>query len=130
MNEKEYCKKWLPLLKKISGDIALKKRCKEYNAYLLNDPDLLEELDFYTFLDEAYSSNLVISNYLEFAEKFDQKLIMNPTDEFISKLSEKELLACIAYHFRNDHWDNGALISNSFTSGALEKYFEALIRKN
>lgn len=129
MSEKEYCKKYLPLLKKISEDKTLNKRCKDYNAYLLNDEDLVDELNFKTFLDEAYSSGIVISDYLSFTEKFDKNLIMNPTDEFISKLSEKEITACIAYHYRNDHWDNGALISTSFTNNSLLKYFEALINE-
>ena len=50
------------------------------------------------------------------------------TDEFINSLSELEIIACIAWLFRCDHWDNGFLISEVFVNGTLLKYFQALLK--
>lgn len=53
--------------------------------------------------------------------------LMQPTDMFLSTLTEQQIIACISYHFRADHWDPGSLIHESLWSGALLKFFEALV---
>ena len=124
---KQFIKKWLPLLEKINKDESLKERCKNYNAYIPCDENdrLLDELQFLLFLKEAYDSEIVRPDYLSFGEDM-QKEIFHPSDDFINSLSELNIIRCITWHFRADHFDNGFLICSSFASGALLKYFKAL----
>ena len=126
--EKDFVRKYLPLLIRIDEDESLKDRCRKYNAYISSKEadELLEELDFYNFLKEAYESNIVFNGYNEFEE---DPLIFDPTDEFISKLDEHQIICCISYLFREDHWSNGSLIQERFTNGSLLKYFKALLKE-
>ena len=128
LKEKEFCKKWLPLLERIINNEILKNRCKAYNAYISSKENnkLEKELEFSTFLEEGYESGIVIKNYQEVMK--EKELIYQPTDEFINSLSELEIIACIAWLFRCDHWDNGFLISEVFVNGTLLKYFQALLK--
>ena len=93
MKEREFCKKWLPLLEKIDSDEALKNRCKAYSAYLGSD-ELTKELHFSEFLKEAYESGIVTTNYQEVIK--ENEMIYHPTDEFINNLSKTQIIACIA----------------------------------
>ena len=126
-----YINKWLPLLERIDSDVEFKERCKTFDAYLTSEDNdnLLKDLDFYSFNDEAYESGIVISAYNNYTDKLGEDNVHEPSDEFISKLSLVEIVACIAWHFRADHWDNGSLIHESFASGALLKLFKAFRNK-
>ena len=123
-----YIKKWTPLLERIQSDESLKERCRDYNAYIPSPEhdSLLEELDFYNFLKEAYDSGVVVSFYNAFTDG-KEEMVRNPTSEFIKGLSENDILCCIAYHFRRDHFSEGSLINESFVDGSLLMYFRALV---
>ena len=128
--EKDFVRKWLPLLIKIDEDESLKDRCRNYNAFISSKEanQLVEDLDFYNFLKEGYDSGIVFGDYSRYIDKMDQLDIVHPSDEFISKLSEIEIISCIAFHFRMDHWNNGSLINESFVEGSLLKFFKALTK--
>ena len=71
------------------------------------------------FMQEAYDVNLAIHNYGEVIEtgKLDERLVSSPTMNFINQLSEEQILACIAWHFRRDHFSEGSLIADSIGNG-------------
>ena len=48
-----------------------------------------------------------------------EEMITEPTDEFIAGLTDEQLLACITYHFRQDHFCNGSLTCESIAGGHL-----------
>ena len=80
------------------------------------------------FMHEAYNVDLVIHDYRTVIEesKLDERLVSCPTDAFVKQLNDKQIIACIAWHFRRDHFSEGSLISDSIGNGALLRYFEAL----
>ena len=126
--EKDYCKKWISLLEKIENDSALKERCKAYSAYVPTDDEkLAADIEFGKFLEEGYESGIVISDYRSVIE--DEEAVFKASEEFINSLSEKGIIACIAWHFRRDHFCEGSLINESFTDGSLLKLFKALLNK-
>ena len=128
--EKEFCEKWLPMLERVEQDKVLKERCRSYNAYIPSDEGdaLTSELQFHMFLEEAYESGIVRSDYRTFGNE-EQKTIFNPTNDFINELSTINIIRCIAWHFRADHFDNGSLIHESIAGGALYKYFKTLLNR-
>jgi len=129
-NQKEFCRKYEMLLKTIYEDEELRKWCNDYSVYApVTEHKGLEHILYYVFMPEAYDVNLVIQNYGEVIEtgKLDERLVSSPTADFISQLSEEQILACIAWHFRRDHFSEGSLIADSIANGKLLPYFKAMI---
>ena len=125
-----FINKWMPLLERIYSDESLKERCKAYNAYVSSEEsfELTKELRFSEFLDEAYESGIVINDYQIFTDGKEES-VANPIDDFLSSLSLIDVMRCIAYHFRRDHFNEGSLINESFVNGALLRLFNCLISK-
>ena len=127
IKEKEFCRKWISLLERIDSDASLKNRCLNTKSY--SDIDkLTKELDFSTFLKEGYESGIVVKDYRSIMPEEYENIIFNPDDDFIEKLSELEIIACIAWHFRCDHFTEGFLLTESFPNGSLLKLFKALLK--
>lgn len=126
----EYCHKWLPTLERIISDKSLNDKCRRYNSYSPSklEEEVVDELDYFSFLKEGYDSGIVPNDYLSFGED-KQEEIFNPSDDFINSLSTENIIRCIGWHFRCDHFDNGSLINQSLASGVLLKYFRALLSK-
>lgn len=130
--QKEFCRKYYMLLRAIYEDAELKKWCNDYSVYApVTEHNGLEHILYSVFMQEAYDENLVIHNYREVIDEggLDERLISDPTDEFIEQLNEQQIIACIAWHFRRDHFSEGSLISDSIGNGRLLQYFEALTGK-
>ena len=81
-------------------------------------------------LSEAYASNIVIHGYDQVIKhsKLDEQLVSDPSEDFLSSLNKKQLLACVAWHFRRDHFSEGSLIVESIAEGILLKYVKALLK--
>lgn len=128
--QKEFVIKWLPMLERVQQDDSLKAQCKSYDAYSpsVDCEKIVEEIKFHSFLEEAYDSGIVVSNYNEFTDE-KEEMVSNSTDEFINSLSENEIMSCIAWHFRRDHWIEGSLISESFVNGSLVRLFRAFAKE-
>lgn len=126
----QFINKWMPLLEKVEKDESLKNRCKKFNAYIPSKEGdaLIEELQFSSFLEEAYDSGIVVQDYWSFTES-KEELVIHPTDVFVKSLSLDNLLRCIAYHFRNDHFSNGSLVCESIADGSLLKFLKAAKEK-
>ncbi len=130
--QKEFCRKYCMLLRAVYEDAELQKWCNDYSVYApVTEHNGLEHILYSVFMQEAYDENLVIHNYREVIDEagLDERLVSDPTDEFIEQLNEQQIIACIAWHFRRDHFSEGSLISDSIGNGKLLQYFEALIGK-
>lgn len=111
----------LALLEEIETSPEKLEWCRRYSVY---DTDRgQDELarSLYAFIDQAYANGLVITNYHEVIQQYrlDEDNIINVGPSWLKELSYLPTLACIAYHFRRDHFSEGSLISESIGGGAM-----------
>ena len=126
----EFCDKYIPILQMIEDDPELKNACSEYSAYAPTHrkKGLIDYLYKY-FMIEAYDIDMVIRHYYDVVESAGMKeKVSEPTDKVLSALSSDQILGCIAWHFRRDHFDNGALIQ-SIAQGHMLRMLKAYVRK-
>ena len=120
-NRREFCEKYIPILQMIEDDPDLKAACRDHSVY---QPDskhgsLIDFLYQY-FMEEAYRKDIVVRNYSDLVEDAGMNdKVTEPIEEDLKALSSEELLGCIAWHFRRDHFDNGSLISRSIAEGHM-----------
>lgn len=123
----------LNLLRAIANDKSISDWFKDYNAYQRKTgyEGLIEILDAF-FFEMAYKDGIVISNYSEIiqAAKIDTNMIYSPTVEWMSRLSKLQIIACVAYQFRADHFNEGCLYKVSVGEGKLIPYFEEYLSKS
>ena len=86
------------------------------------------------FMDEAYECGMVPKHYYEDAETIAameqvRRFITNPSPEFLAPLTSRQVLACIGYHFRADHFCNGSLLEDSLPNGSLLQFMKAYREK-
>ena len=57
--------------------------------------------------------------------------VATPAEKDLRALSAEQVLGCIAWHFRRDHFDNGSLIHSSISEGhmlrMLKVYYEKIV---
>ena len=115
-------RKYIPVLTMIDNDEELKRACREYSAYAPAD-GTHSSVTLYLyreFMQEAYDSNIVIHNYSEITDECGTKEeIARPTQMFLESLSAEQILACIAWHFRRDHFVEGSLVRHSIGEGYM-----------
>lgn len=115
-------KKYIPILQMIDDDEELKTACKEYSAYSRNTNahNSVTSYLYRYFMHEAYDNNIVIKNYGEIVKKCgSDKEVSRPTQEFLDRLTAEQILACIAWHFRRDHFVEGSLVNDSIAGGHM-----------
>jgi hypothetical protein len=126
----DFWSKYIPVLQMIEEDPSLKKACANY--YSCNDgkqESLIRYLDRY-FIKEAYSKDMVVDNYSELVEAGGMRdKVAAPTEEDVKSLSPEQILGCIAWHFRRDHFDNGTLLSKSVGEGYMLRMLRAYVAK-
>ena len=113
------------LLESIESDPSKKDWCRQYSVYssdALHHP-LSMEIDL--LLQKSFQSGILISNYRDAADLcgLDDRQLEYPTAGDMSYLA---VLACITWHFRRDHFDEGALIRESIADGVLLRLFRHL----
>lgn len=116
-----FCEKFIPVLQMIEEDEDLKSACKNHSVYTKDKdhPALISYL-YDEFMHGAYQSDIVVTNYGELVEECKcEKWVGNPTDEKLELLDASHVLGCIAWHFRRDHFCEGALISDSIAGGHM-----------
>ena len=126
-----FCKKYIPILQVIEDDPDLKTACGSHSAYKADDrhASLIRYLQN-SFLKEAYEADVVIANYMEVVEDAEMNgRVASPTEESLAALTSKQILGCIAWHFRRDHFDNGSLIANSIAEGHMLRMLKAYVEK-
>lgn len=122
----EFCDKYIPFLQKIEDDPELKAACAKYSAY--ERPPKYEDIMrclSSDFIHEAYDAGMVIKDYREIVKAGSlDKFVNSPKPEDLKNLTALQLLACIAWHFRADHFSNGSLISHSIAKGYMLRMME------
>ena len=115
-----FCDKYIPFLQKIEDDPELKAACAAYSAYtpVEKHRPLMNQI-YHEFTDEAYEVGMVVKNYGEIVEESGITGINAPAPEELKNLNATQLLACIAWHFRADHFSNGSLIAHSIAKGYM-----------
>ena len=126
-----FCRKYEILLQALSEDDDLSAWCKECSVY--SAPDNMHQLRhiiIHNLNEDAYNSGTVIQGYDSIikANTLDKEDIENPTEEWIKTLSKEEIIACISYHFRMDHFSD-SLFSCSIAEGHLYKLVKGYIEK-
>ncbi len=106
--------------------------CKQYSVY---DTKLIQDelaRSIYDFMEQAYDNGLVITNYRQAIQHYnlDEGSVAGADPAWLKDLPYLPTLACIAYHFRRDHFSEGALISESIASGAMLRMLRHLKAKS
>lgn len=125
-------RKYIPVLEMIDKDESLKEACKKFSVYNYgNNPhESLPEYLYQEFMHEAYDNDVVIHNYHEITVHCGTGAeIAEPTAEFLGKLTAEQILACIAWHFRRDHFSEGSLIESSIGEGHMLRMMQAYMSK-
>ncbi|MBQ6416250.1 MAG: NADAR family protein [Butyrivibrio sp.] len=126
-----YCKKYIPILQMINDDPDLKESCSDYSAYSASDKhQSLHSFLYGSFMREAYVSDIVIPNYSEVvSEALTDEEVAKPTEEILNRLTTEQIVGCIAWHFRRDHFSEGSLISDSIANGYMLMLLKAFVVK-
>ena len=128
MGAKDFLRNAVSLLERIDNSPELKSWCRHYSVYAPPQDHALLEAELLSFIDQTYRESLVIVNYRQVIEKWElhDQDIASVSPEWLSVQPYICVLASIAWHFRRDHFQNGALISESIASGALMRIFRRL----
>lgn len=116
-----FCNKYIPILQMIEDDPELKKACKDHSVYQADEKhQSLIDFLYDQFMKEAYEKGMVVQNYRELVESGKmQNKVGAPNLKDLMKLTDEQVLGCIAWHFRRDHFDNGSLINSSIADGHM-----------
>lgn len=118
----------IDLLEQIESSPEKKAWCHLYSAYSSNpeQEELLHDLN--VFADRAYEKGLVISNYQEVLRRWqlEERSIADADSVWLETQPYLCVLACIAWHFRRDHFCEGALINRSIADGIMLRLLRRL----
>jgi ribA/ribD-fused uncharacterized protein len=127
----EFCNRYIPFLQMIADDEDLKHACHEHSVYKadVKHGSVIGYL-YDHFMKEAYDSGMVVQNYGEVVKKagMDNK-VASPSVEALDRLSAEQVLGCIAWHFRRDHFVEGSLISDSIADGHMLRMLHVYVEK-
>lgn len=118
----------IALLEQIESSESKKLWCQYYSVYSYDPGQEKLSRDLDDFMDRAYQEGLVIANYYEVIRKWglNEQDIDAAAPEWLNTQSYLCILACIAWHFRRDHFCEGSLISQSIADGRLLRLFHRL----
>lgn len=118
----------LPLLEGIEGSPEKLAWCRAYSVYSRNPGQEQLNNDLDLFLDRIYASDLLISHYGKVLEEkgLDQRCVAQAEDSWLAELSPESILACITWHIRRDHFQEGALIRSSIGQGCMLRLLRRL----
>lgn len=121
MTGSEFLSWAIDLLEQIDNSPEKKAWCHHYSVYS-SDPrqeELSHDLD--DFMTGAYENGLVISNYHDVLQRWslDEQSVAGADPAWLETQPYLCVLACIAWHFRRDHFSEGSLISESIAEGVM-----------
>ncbi len=127
----EYCEKYIPFLQMIENDSDLKKFCSEYSVFSKpGKHDSVAKYIYGNLMKDAYTFGMVIPDYAEIvSEVLTDAEVAEPTEDMMKNLSSSQVLGCIAWHFRRDHFSEGALIFDSIANGYMLMLLKAFADK-
>ena len=119
----------ISLLQDILSTPEKQSWCLRYSPFSDNSDQEPLHRDLREFMKRAYESNLIISNYKDIldASNFQERAMIQADENWVKTLSNEQLLACISWHFRRDHFNEGSLISESIATGALLRFMLYLV---
>ena len=81
----------------------------------------MSEIIWQDFFEQAYKDGFLIKDYYLVIKKgkLNNEDVSKPSKEWISSLSKHEIIACITYHFRMDHFNEGSMLNYSIAEGYL-----------
>lgn len=123
VREKAYlwCHKYEILFQTIFETDELRKHLQSFNVYQLPQNYMGIYPILHGCFEQAYQDGIVISNYGKIIEKsgISEKDLAHPSKEWIESLSKDQILACIAWHFRRDHFVEGSWRNDSVANGHM-----------
>ncbi|MCR4598184.1 MAG: hypothetical protein K5678_04025, partial [Acetatifactor sp.] len=126
-----WCRKYAILFHVVSEDEELRTFFEKHSVYQPHQGhhglyDILE-----TCFRDAYESNVVIADYGQVVEdgKLSAQDLAEPAKEWLDSLTDKQILAVIAWHFRRDHFSEGSWISDSVANGHMAVLVDALLER-
>ena len=127
----QWCKKYVVLFHAIHEDDELKQFFERYNVYQPPQGHHGLYQILHICMKEAYDSNVVITDYGKVVEggKFSDRDLANPSKEWLANLTEKQILAVIAWHFRRDHFCEGSWICESVADGHMAVLVDSLLER-
>ncbi len=127
----QWCRKYEMLFRVISVEEDLRNSLSHYSAY--SAPK--EHLGIYPILrecmKEAYEAGVVVPDYREIIEEtgIENGMLQNPGEAWANSLTEDQILACIAWHFRRDHFCEGSWIAESVADGHMLVFVQSYLKK-
>ena len=84
------------------------------------------------FMYEARDSGIVIKDYRDVIEEggLDEDKVYEPDAEFVAGLTKMQIIACIAYHFRADYFNNGSLLNPAVAGGYMLNLVKGFLDKS
>ena len=122
----------IALLEEIEASPEKTEWCRKYSVYAANPEQDELSRSLHTFMEQAYKNGLVITNYRQVIQRYslDESAIANADSSWLEEQAYLPTLACVAYHFRRDHFSEGSLISESIASGAMLQMLHHLKSKS
>lgn len=116
------------LLEKIEASSEKQEWCRSYSVYSSNPGQEALSHDLDNFMTGAYENGLVITNYHEVLQKWDldERSVAAADLAWLETQPYLCVLACIAWHFRRDHFSEGSLISESIAEGVMLRLLRQL----
>lgn len=111
----------ITLLEEIEASPEKSEWCRCYSVYDVNSRQDELTRSLHTFMKQAYTNGLVITNYHQVIKQYglDEAAVVKAGASWLKEQPYLPTLACIAYHFRRDHFCEGSLISESIAGGAM-----------
>ena len=126
----DFCNRYIPLLEMIEEEPTLLESCSTFSIYGNKKTDKIIDVIYDLFAEDAYKTEMVIYNYREVVESANLEKIANePSEDNLKGLTEEQILGCIAWHFRADHFNNGSLINYSIAKGHMLTMLKAYVAK-
>lgn len=127
----QWCHKYEMLFRVILAEEDLRESLRKYSVYTRSEEHLELCRILYRCTSQAYKYGVVIKNYLQIIEKtkISEKNLLSPTEKWADTLTQDQILACIAWHFRRDHFVEGSWISDSVANGYMLVLVHAYLRK-
>lgn len=128
-----FCEKYVVVMKLLFEDEELRRWCQNYSVYSpVKEHHAIRNLIYDDFMKQAYDDGIVINHYNSVIENsnLDKDHVSKPEKEWVATLSKEQTIACIAYHFRMDHFDNGSLLSYSVGEGHMLAFVQGYLDKD
>ena len=116
------------LLEEIEASSEKQEWCRAYSVYSSNPGQEALARNLRSFTAGAYANGLVISNYQEVLQRWnlEEQSVAAADPAWLETQPYLCVLACIAWHFRRDHFCEGALISKSVAEGVMLRLLRRL----